>query len=413
MSSSIVTGSDSPKPLLSRRVPLQDKWQAQLLQRAWATAPQQLPEQQLSSPPTTTTSTPQAQHWLWSSVHQSGLQEITYFSWELRFVGTFQKCSFAWFQTSVVKGISLGKTLKQFWPMKKPRFSGSEEQTQARTWKPARNKVESCRSLTWPLSSTSLAQALAKVFKGNNSNQTRFPSPAGRVKEGQTMPDLFPHPGWEQDSPKHFSCWSCVKSRAGCVLQTHSQTDCSSDSIPCGLLCTQDSYITVSRLRLLAVSWTLLHNTEPLSHCLPVLRASAWAGSSGWQGVSDLAQILDFITPVTLLECFEIKELPSLFPCLSQVQSQKHNQKTPPNAEAARPVTSLCVTFSIQVHKSSFQHLRQHSLVVTAAVEFRSLGQLWGIPALTQILAKYCRTTAVLIGEHSSTESPLPGKQPW
>lgn len=166
------------------------------------------------------------------------------------------------------------------------------------------------------------------------------------------MLDLFAHPGQEQDPPKHFSPWSCVKKGAGCVLRTDSQTDFSSDSIPSGLLCTHGCYITVWRLRLLAVSWTLLHNTESLSHCFQVLRASAWAGSSGWQGLSDLAQILDFITPVTLSECFKIKELPSLFPCLFQVKGQKHNQKTPPSAKAARPVTSLCVSFSIQANKS-------------------------------------------------------------
>lgn len=252
-------------------------------------------------------------------------------------------------------------------------------------------------------------QASAKVFKGNNSNQTWFPSPAGRVKKGHKALDFFSHPGQEQDSPKHFSPWSCVKNSTGCVLKTDF-TDFSSDSIPSRLLCTQDSYIRDWKLKLLAVSWTLLHNTESLSHCLQVLRASAWAGSSGWQGLSDLAQILDFITPVTLLECFKIKELPSLFPCLFQVKGQKHNQKTPPSSKAARPATSLCVSFSIQVNKSSFQHLRQcSSLVVKAAVEFRHLGQLCGIPALTQILAKYCRTTPVLIWEHFSTESPLPG----
>lgn len=404
MSSSIVTGGDSPEPLLSRRVPLQDKGQGQLLQPVWATALHQLPEKHLSTHPTTTSCATAVGLKLHASNRIPGDHV---FELRITLCRYFLKVLISLVSAKCSQEDLSGENIKQFWPMKKPRFSGSEEQTQARTWKPARNKVRELQvSNMTTLFNFLGTQASAKALKGNNPNQTWFPSPAGRVKKGHEMLDLFSHPGQEQDSPKHFSLCvkSCVKNRAGCVLKTHSQTDCSSDSIPSGLLCTQDSYIRVWRLRLLAVSWTLLHNTEPLSHCLQVLRASAWAGSSGWQGVSDLAQILDFITPGTLLECFKIKELPSLFPCLFQVKGQKHNQKTPPSAKAARPAKSLCVTFSIQVNKSSFQHLRQCSLVVTAAVEFRHLGQMCGIPALTQILAKYCRTTSLLIWEHSSTD---------
>ena len=122
------------------------------------------------------------------------------------------------------------------------------------------------------------------------------------------MSDLSPHQDRNSTHP-NISLPGAV-SRTGLAAyqkQLDSQTGFSSDSIPSTLLWTQDGYIEVWRLRLLALNQTPApqHSLESLSHCLRVLRASA--GSNGWQGLCDLAQILHFITPVTLLECFKIR----------------------------------------------------------------------------------------------------------
>lgn len=141
-----------------------------------------------------------------------------YFNWELHFVHTFLKCSFIWFQPSVVKR-SLGKTLSSFDPWRSHGSMIRRANTGLENLLGIRS--ESCRSpnTTTPFNFLG-TQASAKVFKGNNSNQTWFTSPAGRVKKGHKALDLFSHPEQEQDSPKHFSPWSCVKNRAGCVLKT-------------------------------------------------------------------------------------------------------------------------------------------------------------------------------------------------
>lgn len=112
-------------------------------------------------------------------------------------------------------------------------------------------------------------QALAKVFKGNNSNQT------WKVKKGHKVLDLFSHPGQGAGLAQTFLSLELCQEEARLCIKNRLTEDFSSGSIPSGLLCGQDSYIRVWKPRLLAVSWTLLHNTESLSHCLQVLRASA------------------------------------------------------------------------------------------------------------------------------------------
>lgn len=242
--------------------------------------------------------------------------------------------------------------------MKKPRFSGQKSKHKPGLENLLGIRSESCRSPTWPLPSTSLAHRLQQRYL-KATTQTKLGSLLllGELRRDIRCLTSSPTQGGSRTRP-NISLPGAVSGIGQAGIKNRLTEDFSSDSIPSGLLCTRDSYIRVWRLRLLAVSWTLLHNTESLSHCLQVLRASAWAGGSGWQGLSDLAQILDFITPVTLLECFKIKELPSLFPCLFQVKGQKHNQKTPPSAKAARPITSFVSVFPFRSTKAEFPALK-------------------------------------------------------